>query len=183
MPQAPLRPQKPCSSVSALPQAPFHPRWPSWRLLRLLLALVAAVLAPGCSPGAPQRRPEPPSDLHACWIFAAFLEGFQFKFPIALTFVILFESWRYFPLAMLFILARIQSVPSELFEAAEIDGATPTQKFRNITWPLILGVLFILFLIFQIGPHLGFYGRYHPCPYSPAGLQHPGPGRLQNAIF
>ena len=73
--------------------------------------------------------------------------GFQFKFPIALTFVILFESWRYFPLAMLFILARIQSVPSELFEAAEIDGATPTQKFRNITWPLILGVLFILFLL------------------------------------
>ena len=48
---------------------------------------------------------------------------------------------------MLFILARIQSVPSELFEAAEIDGATPTQKFRNITWPLILGVLFILFLL------------------------------------
>ncbi len=73
--------------------------------------------------------------------------GFEFKFPIALTFVILFESWRYFPLAMLFILARIQSVPSELFEAAEIDGATPTQKFRNITWPLILGVLFILFLL------------------------------------
>ncbi len=73
--------------------------------------------------------------------------GFEFKFPVALTFVILFESWRYFPLAMLFILARIQSVPSELFEAAEIDGATPTQKFRNITWPLILGVLFILFLL------------------------------------
>ncbi|MDC0195249.1 sugar ABC transporter permease [Alphaproteobacteria bacterium] len=73
--------------------------------------------------------------------------GFEFKFPIALTFVILFESWRYFPLAMLFILARIQSIPKELFEAAEIDGATPTQKFRNITWPLILGVLFILFLL------------------------------------
>ena len=73
--------------------------------------------------------------------------GFEFKFPIALTFVILFESWRYFPLAMLFILARIQSIPKELFEAAEIDGATPTQKFRNITWPLILGVFFILFLL------------------------------------
>jgi len=73
--------------------------------------------------------------------------GFEIKFPIALTFVILFESWRYFPLAMLFILARIQSVPNELFEAAEIDGATPIQKFRNITWPLILGVLFILFLL------------------------------------
>ena len=73
--------------------------------------------------------------------------GFEFKFPIALTFVILFESWRYFPLAMLFILARIQSIPKELFEAAEIDGATPTQKFKNITWPLILGVLFILFLL------------------------------------
>ena len=64
--------------------------------------------------------------------------GLEFKFPVALTFVILFESWRYFPLAMLFILARLQSVPTELFEAADIDGATPIQKFKFITWPLIL---------------------------------------------
>ena len=48
---------------------------------------------------------------------------------------------------MIFILARLQSVPKELFEAAEIDGATPLQKFRSITWPLILGVLFVLFLL------------------------------------
>ena len=73
--------------------------------------------------------------------------GFEFSFPVALSFVILFESWRYFPLAMIFILARLQSVPKELFEAAEIDGATPLQKFRSITWPLILGVLFVLFLL------------------------------------
>ena len=73
--------------------------------------------------------------------------GFEFSFPVALSFVILFESWRYFPLAMIFILARLQSVPQELFEPAEIDGATPLQNFRSITWPLILGVLFVLFLL------------------------------------
>ncbi len=73
--------------------------------------------------------------------------GLDFTLPVALSFVILFESWRYFPLAMIFILARLQSVPKELFEAAEIDGATPFQKFRSITWPLILGVLFVLFLL------------------------------------
>ena len=73
--------------------------------------------------------------------------GLEFKFPVALTFVILFESWRYFPLAMLFILARLQSVPTELFEAADIDGATPIQKFKFITWPLILSIIFILFLL------------------------------------
>ena len=37
--------------------------------------------------------------------------------------MIAFESWRYF-LAFLFILARLQSIPNELYEAAKIDGAS-----------------------------------------------------------
>ena len=47
--------------------------------------------------------------------------GLSFAFPVALT-VIIFESWRYFPLAFLFILARMQSISSDIYEAAEIDG-------------------------------------------------------------
>ena len=89
---------------------------------------------------------EPISFLQVREMTFSFL-GLDFTLPVALSFVILFESWRYFPLAMIFILARLQSVPKELFEAAEIDGATPFQKFRSITWPLILGVLFVLFLL------------------------------------
>ena len=50
--------------------------------------------------------------------------GLTIEFPIALSMVILFEVWRYFPLSFLFILARMQSIPADLYEAAEMDGAT-----------------------------------------------------------
>ena len=60
---------------------------------------------------------------------AVTLFGFTFDFPMALTTVIAFEAWRYFPLSFLFILARMQSISTDMYEAAEIDGATPLQQF------------------------------------------------------
>ncbi len=73
--------------------------------------------------------------------------GFTFKFPVALTTVISFEVWRYFPLSFLFILARMQSMSSETYEAAEIDGATPLQQFWYISLPQLAGILAVLFLL------------------------------------
>jgi multiple sugar transport system permease protein len=73
--------------------------------------------------------------------------GLSFDFPVALTVVIIFEIWRYFPLAMLFILARIQSVSTDIYEAAEIDGATPIQQFRFISLPQLMGIMAVLFLL------------------------------------
>ena len=73
--------------------------------------------------------------------------GFTFEFPMALTTVILFEAWRYFPLSFLFILARMQSVSSDMYEAAEMDGATPLQQFWFISIPQLMGILAVLFLL------------------------------------
>jgi len=73
--------------------------------------------------------------------------GLSFDFPVALTVVIVFEIWRYFPLAMLFILARMQSMSSDIYEAAEIDGATPIQQFRFISLPQLMGIMAVLFLL------------------------------------
>ena len=73
--------------------------------------------------------------------------GVAFNLPMALTMVILFEVWRYFPLSFLFILARMQSIPSDIYEAAEIDGATPMQQFRFLSLPHIAGILAVLFLL------------------------------------
>ena len=73
--------------------------------------------------------------------------GLTFDFPVALTVVIIFEIWRYFPLAMLFILARMQSVSTDIYEAAEIDGATPIQQFRFISLPQLMGIMAVLFLL------------------------------------
>ena len=73
--------------------------------------------------------------------------GLSFNFPVALTVVIIFEIWRYFPLAMLFILARMQSMSTDIYEAAEIDGATPIQQFRFISLPQLMGIMAVLFLL------------------------------------
>ena len=75
------------------------------------------------------------------------LLGLEIKLPVALTMVIIFEIWRYFPLSFLFILARMQSIPSDLFEAAEMDGATPFQQFWFLSIPHIIGILGVLFLL------------------------------------
>jgi multiple sugar transport system permease protein len=73
--------------------------------------------------------------------------GLTFDFPVALTTVIAFEAWRYFPLSFLFILARMQSISSDMYEAAEIDGATPLQQFWYISLPQLVGILAVLFLL------------------------------------
>ena len=73
--------------------------------------------------------------------------GLTFNFPVALTTVIVFEAWRYFPLSFLFILARMQAIPSDMYEAAEVDGATPLQQFWHISLPQLAGILAVLFLL------------------------------------
>ncbi|MFF4442554.1 carbohydrate ABC transporter permease [Streptomyces sp. NPDC001621] len=70
--------------------------------------------------------------------------GLHFDIPLALLTVIAFETWRYFPFAFLFILARLQAVPGGLEEAALVDGATPTQRFRHILLPQLMPVIALL---------------------------------------
>jgi multiple sugar transport system permease protein len=74
------------------------------------------------------------------------VQGVRFSIPLALVSVILFEGWRYFPFAFLFILARLQAVPEDLYRAAAVDGASPIQRFRHVTLPQLGPVLFALFL-------------------------------------
>ena len=74
------------------------------------------------------------------------LMGVRVRLPLALTSVILFEGWRYFPFAFLFILARLQAIPDELYQAASVDGASPFQRFYHITLPQLAAVLSTLFL-------------------------------------
>ena len=67
--------------------------------------------------------------------------------PLALIMVTIFEIWRYFPLSFLFILARMQSIDTDMYEAADIDGASPFQKFWYLSLPMLLGILSVLFLL------------------------------------
>ena len=67
--------------------------------------------------------------------------------PLALIMVTVFEIWRYFPLSFLFILARMQSIDTDMYEAADMDGASPFQKFWYLSMPQLLGILSVLFLL------------------------------------
>ena len=69
------------------------------------------------------------------------LFGLDVHVPTALLTVIVFEAWRYFPFSFLFLLARLQAVPGELEEAAAIDGATISQRFRYVIWPQLRPVI------------------------------------------
>ncbi len=67
--------------------------------------------------------------------------------PLALIMVTIFEIWRYFPLSFLFILARMQSIDTDMYEAADMDGASPFQQFWYLSVPQLLGILSVLFLL------------------------------------
>lgn len=69
---------------------------------------------------------------------------------LALLLVIFFEAWRYFPFAMLMILARLQAIDNTLYEAADVDGANALEKFWYITMPelrYVIGAIFLLRLM------------------------------------
>jgi ABC-type sugar transport system permease subunit len=58
------------------------------------------------------------------------------------------EIWKTSPFVALILLAGLQSIPDDLYEAASIDGATAWQKFRDLTLPLIAPAL-LLALLFR----------------------------------
>ena len=52
--------------------------------------------------------------------------------------ITLMNSWQYVGIAMVIYMAGLQNIPQMYLEAAEIDGASPWQRFRHITFPLLL---------------------------------------------
>ncbi|MEX2540712.1 MAG: sugar ABC transporter permease [Trueperaceae bacterium] len=55
--------------------------------------------------------------------------------------LIMIQIWRSTPFAMLIALAGLRSMPLDSFEAADIDGASPLQKFRYLTLPMLRSAL------------------------------------------
>ena len=66
---------------------------------------------------------------------------------VALTAVMLTDVWQWTPFLMLIVLAGLQSISPELYEAARVDGATAWGSFRHITVPLLLPFVVIGILI------------------------------------
>jgi multiple sugar transport system permease protein len=69
------------------------------------------------------------------------------RMPDAMVSVILVGAWRFFPFVVIAVLARLQSIPDALYEAARVDGASRLAQFRDITLPQLAGVLSIVVLL------------------------------------
>ena len=66
----------------------------------------------------------PPSD----WVYSA---------DSVIPTLVMIEVWQWTPLVMLIVLGGLASLPSDPYEAAELDGASGLQTFRHITLPLL----------------------------------------------
>jgi multiple sugar transport system permease protein len=68
--------------------------------------------------------------------------------PQALIVIILADVWKTSPFMALLILAGLQVIPGEIYEAAKVDGATTWQRFVRITLPLLTPAILVA-LIFR----------------------------------
>jgi multiple sugar transport system permease protein len=67
--------------------------------------------------------------------------------PNAMLSIIVVGAWKFFPFVVIAILARLQTIPEALYEAARIDGAGPVSRFFDITLPQLRDVLTIVILL------------------------------------
>jgi len=63
--------------------------------------------------------------------------------------LVIADAWKTTPFVFVILLAGLQAIPDELYEAMEIDGGGAWAKFRLITWPLLSRFVFVA-LIFRV---------------------------------
>jgi multiple sugar transport system permease protein len=91
---------------------------------------------------------------------------------LGLTFAVLVHIWKSLPFWTLILLAGRLAIPSEIYEAASVDGASSWQKFRYVTWPSMQTLFLtcaILSMIWTLGD---FNSVYLLTGGGPADLTH-----------
>jgi len=90
-------------------------------------------------------------------IFQLLFERFGIQLPhilqgpsVALTVIILLGIWQNIGYATVVYLAGLQGIPQAFYEAARIDGASPSKILRKITLPLLSPTTFFLLIVFAI---------------------------------
>ena len=91
---------------------------------------------------------------------------------LAIVSVMIANIWRGTPFFGITILAGLQAVPAELHDAAAIDGAGAWQRFRNVTLPVILGVILVSTLFSIIMTFADFQLIYVLTKGGPANETH-----------
>jgi multiple sugar transport system permease protein len=102
---------------------------------------------------------------------------------LAMGWVVLISSWKVFPFYSLVILAALQAVPQELYEAAEVDGASRLQLFWHITIPSIRTTLELLVVLASIFSFKQFTIIYLMTGGGPSGATETIVMRIFNTAF
>lgn len=90
----------------------------------------------------------------------------------AMAAVIVAKTWQSFPWMMVMLLAGLQTVPPELYEAAEVDGAGVVRRFTAITVPHLRGIIGLVILLEFIWNFQHFDIIYVLTGGGPAGSTH-----------
>jgi multiple sugar transport system permease protein len=64
--------------------------------------------------------------------------------------LIIVSVWQFFPFVLLAVLARLQTIPQDLYDAAKVDGANAFSRFWHVTLPQLASVLFVVILLRSI---------------------------------
>ncbi len=102
---------------------------------------------------------------------------------LAMGWMVLIASWKAFPFYSLVILAALQAVPQELYEAARVDGANPFQLFWSITIPSIGTTLELLVVLASIFSFKQFTIIYLMTGGGPSGATETIVLRIFNTAF
>jgi multiple sugar transport system permease protein len=91
---------------------------------------------------------------------------------IALTMAIGMHIWKSLPFWTLILITGRLAIPDDQFEAAEVDGASPWQKFRYVTWPSMRTLYLTCTLLSMIWTLGDFNSVYLLTGGGPADLTH-----------
>jgi multiple sugar transport system permease protein len=75
---------------------------------------------------------------------------------LAMLSLIIADVWKTTPFIAILLLAGLQSIPPELYEAHAIDGANPWQSFRQLTLPLLMPQI-VIALLFRFAQAFGIF--------------------------
>ncbi len=102
---------------------------------------------------------------------------------LAMAWIVLITSWKAFPFYSLVVLAALQAVPQELYEAAKVDGANALQLFWNITIPSIRTTLELLVVLASIFSFKQFTFIFLMTGGGPSGATETIVMRIYNTAF
>jgi multiple sugar transport system permease protein len=91
---------------------------------------------------------------------------------VALTMAIAVHIWKSLPFWTLILLTGRLAIPQDLYEASDVDGANPWQKFRFITWPSMQTLYVTCTLLSMIWTLGDFNSVYLLTGGGPADLTH-----------